>query len=122
QPTLAGGEDAFFAKLSTGGETLQYSTYFGGALNDRAQGIAVDSVGTVAVTGYTESSNFVIFNQLQGLPGGLRDAFLAKIADSGLETVVPVTILTNPDGLAYSVDGVVYTAGATLYWTPGASH
>ena len=43
QGTLAGGRDAFVAKLNPAGNALVYSTFLGGAANDSGNGIAVDS-------------------------------------------------------------------------------
>ncbi len=54
-----GGVDAFVAKLGPGGNNLIYCTYLGGRGDDRAFGIAVDSVGNAYVTGWTSSDAFV---------------------------------------------------------------
>ncbi len=58
QRKLAGGLDAFVAKLSPSGQDLIYSTLLGGAAQDEAFGIAVDPSGNAYVTGLTESENF----------------------------------------------------------------
>ncbi len=50
--------DAFVAKLDATGTTLVYSTYLGGSADDYGQGIAVDSAGSVVVTGFTASADF----------------------------------------------------------------
>ena len=34
----------------------------------------------------------------------------------------PVTVVTSPSGLAFTVDGTTYTASQTFSWAPGASH
>jgi hypothetical protein len=51
QGVFAGEGDAFVAKLSPTGNTLLYSTYFGGSNRDVGRGIAVDSSGSAYVTG-----------------------------------------------------------------------
>ncbi|HEU0008411.1 MAG TPA: SBBP repeat-containing protein [Verrucomicrobiae bacterium] len=60
QSTLAGGKDAFLAKLNPVGTALVYSTYFGGAANESGTGIALDSAGNAYVTGWTEGPDFPV--------------------------------------------------------------
>jgi Beta-propeller repeat len=50
--------DAFVTKLTPAGNTLAYSTYLGGALEDAGYAIAVDAAGSAYVTGRTESADF----------------------------------------------------------------
>ena len=50
--------NAFIAKIGPGGTNLVYSTYFGGTNFDEGKGIAVDTNGSVYVTGFTASTNF----------------------------------------------------------------
>lgn len=50
--------DAFVTKLSPSGSSLVYSTYLGGAGDDKGAGIAVDSEGNAYVAGTTDSFNF----------------------------------------------------------------
>jgi Beta-propeller repeat len=50
--------DAFVTKLNTGGSTLGYSTYLGGAQPDHGEAIAVDGAGNAYVTGNTSSTAF----------------------------------------------------------------
>jgi hypothetical protein len=54
--------NAFLAKIGPGGSSLDYSTYFGGNNFDRGQGIAVDTNGSVYITGCTASTNFPTTN------------------------------------------------------------
>jgi hypothetical protein len=49
QPALAGGQDAFVAKLNPTASGLVFSTYLGGSLNDFANSIAIDSSENVYV-------------------------------------------------------------------------
>jgi photosystem II stability/assembly factor-like uncharacterized protein len=81
QSSLNGSDDVFVAKLSETGSALLYSTYLGGSGQDRASGIAVDSVGSVYVAGFTASTNFsVTLGAFQTLNGGGNDAFVSKIS------------------------------------------
>ncbi len=51
----------FYTKLNTTGTApLLYSTYFGGANGDSANGIAVDAAGDAYLAGYSYSTNFPV--------------------------------------------------------------
>jgi hypothetical protein len=58
QAHLAGAQDAFVTKLSATGNTLFFSTYFGGSDIDVANSIRLDSQGNVFLGGATDSTNF----------------------------------------------------------------
>lgn len=84
QPVLGGGYDAFVTKLNSTGSGIVYSSYLGGGGNsyfssDYGQDIGVDVFGHAHVTGYTESFSFPLQNPFQGIYGGFKDAFLAKL-------------------------------------------
>ncbi len=84
-----GGEDAFVTKLDLAGTALSYSTYLGGSSSglvggDYGNAIAIDSGGSVYVTGQTFGSDFPT------TPGALKrrnrfgqaDAFVTKFAEA----------------------------------------
>jgi streptogramin lyase len=95
QATNAGGADAFLARLSSDGASIEFSTYLGGAGNDRAHAIALDSIGGAApgagwrpvvgveayIAGDTNSANFPTVGAVQGkLAGeGSVNAFISKV-------------------------------------------
>jgi uncharacterized repeat protein (TIGR01451 family) len=89
--TLNGGIDAFVAKVKDDGTDLLYVSYIGGSSTDRANGIAVDSLGNAYVAGETNSSEttFPDGNGFGAIPGadkiynGGVDAFVAKVKDDG---------------------------------------
>jgi hypothetical protein len=78
QSALGGAVDAFVAKLSAGGRTLEYSTYLGGDENERASGIAVDADGAVLLAGRTDSPDFPVTAPVRGTLD--IDAFVAKLS------------------------------------------
>lgn len=81
-PTLvaAGGMDAFIARLDELGDHV-WSKRFGGPGDDVANGIAVDSTGAVAVTGFfTETASFG--GESLTSAGG-TDGFVARVNPSG---------------------------------------
>jgi hypothetical protein len=53
QSANAGSVDAFIAKLTAGGSSFAFSTYFGGTGDDRAWAIALDSELNLYITGTT---------------------------------------------------------------------
>jgi hypothetical protein len=81
QLNLGGSDDCFVTKISPTGSAIIYSTYLGGSGSDLGRGIAVDSAGTVYVTGGTASPDFrTTPGALQPVKSGGNDAFVTKIA------------------------------------------
>jgi hypothetical protein len=80
-PSNGGGlTDAFVARLNAAGTVLIYSTYLGGAGEDVAYGVAVDTAGNAYVTGYTESNNFPTTSGVaQRVEAGGYDAFVTVL-------------------------------------------
>jgi hypothetical protein len=117
----AGGTDAFFIKLNATATAILYSTYLGGgASKERASGIALDSAGQVYLAGQTEATDFPTKNAAQPGPGGLADAFVAKLDPfaSGNASLVYATYLggtANDTGRAIALDasGRAYVTGQT---------
>jgi hypothetical protein len=78
------GDNGLVYKIDPSGQTIVYSTPFGGSANDQVTDIAVDAEGQAYVTGWTSSSDFPTMNALQpslGQPQSccVYDAFVAKI-------------------------------------------
>lgn len=87
--------DIFVAKFDPTGHSLAYLARFGGSGDDYATGIALDSLGSAYVTGYTNSTDFPTTHAAQAQPGGgtcgvapttlpCYDAFVVKLGVSGL--------------------------------------
>ena len=83
--THNGDADAYVAKVSADGSSLDYCGYIGGSQGDYGNGIAVDSSGAAYVTGNTQSDQ-TTFPIAVG-PGltfsGGSDVFVAKVATDG---------------------------------------
>ena len=76
---IGGLGDVFLAKFSADGNTLLYSTYFGGNSVDRAYSVAVDN-GAAYVTGFTWSDPFPTTpGAFETAINGGSDAFVAKL-------------------------------------------
>lgn len=106
--------DAFATKLDpskSGEESLIYSTFIGGTLDDYGNSIAVDAQGNAYVTGYAKSTDFpTTANAIQTERKGNDDAFITKLASDG-KTALFSTYLggdAGDDGLAIAVDDLGY--------------
>lgn len=110
-------EDAFVAKLNTGGTALVYSTFLGGSEFDRCRGLAVDGTGNVYVTGYTYSSDFPTTPEAFDTIYNGGDAFVAKVSAGATELVYGTFLggWDNDKGYSIAVDGVgsAYVTGST---------
>jgi len=134
-PSYPNSKPAFVFCLNSSGTALVYSTFLGGDYSDFATGIAVDSVGSAYVTGYTSSTAFPT------TPGALKTsnisyqtAFVAKLNASGTALVYSTYLGgsgqmnggTHDAGAAIAVDSVgnAYVVGSTTSpdfpLTPGA--
>lgn len=78
QSVNAGGMDAFV--LKTDFSRLFWSTYLGGAGNDSANAIAVDSLFNVVIGGSTGSSSLPVTGSLGSWSGSQLSSFLTKIS------------------------------------------
>jgi hypothetical protein len=119
QSARAGSVDAYVSKLNAAGTALVYSTYIGGneAIDEVANGIAVNAAGEAYVTGYTDASNFPVANAIQATYGGGGDGFVFKLSASGstllYSTYLGGSALDNGFGIALDTSGNAYVAGYT---------
>jgi hypothetical protein len=118
QTVLGGGTDAFVTKISATG-TKNWTTYIGGASDDRAMAIAVDSFGATYVTGSTSSSNFpTTMMAYQTTLQGTNAAFVLSLSASGSmlnsSTYLGGTGSSMQEALGIAVSGsFVYVTGDT---------
>jgi len=100
--------DLITAKLTSDGSTVLYSTYLGGSKADYGYDIAVDLEGNAYSTGVTQSSNnFPLQNAIQSIFGGVKDAFVVKIAEpirNQAPVITSLPVLTLFTGEQYSYD------------------
>lgn len=86
QASNAGEVDEFVLELNAAGNGFVFSTYVGGAGEDRATGICLGPNDEIFTTGYTASSGFPTVNPLQGVfGGGPFDAFATLINPAGTQ-------------------------------------
>lgn len=125
--------DAFILKLSNSGSQLIFSTYLGGTDSERGEGIVLDNVDNIYVTGETSSIDFPTANAYQARRAGQQgvsvDLFVAKL-NPNASGLVFSTYLGGADDefngtdIAVDASGSVYVAGSTrstdFPTTPGA--
>jgi hypothetical protein len=119
QGSLAGGQDAFVARIAANGASLLFSTYLGGsggtiASPEAGQGIALDAQGNAYIAGVTGSTNFPVKGGAQTTNHGWGDAFVVKMTATG--TLVYSTYLggsgsDQANAIAVDATGSAYVAG-----------
>jgi hypothetical protein len=79
-----GNNDVFVTKLNPSGSALVYSTYLGGAGDDRGYGIAVNADGYAFVTGSTSSTDFpTTLDGYDTTHNDLTDVFVTRLTVAG---------------------------------------
>jgi len=74
------GDDLFVARISAGGDAIEYVSAFGGSGADIGYGIALDPAGGIYITGETSSIDFPTAGLLGQVPHLMPDAFVMKLA------------------------------------------
>ncbi|WP_217697922.1 Ig-like domain-containing protein, partial [Sinomonas mesophila] len=97
---------------------LDYSTFLGGAMDDRGFSIAVDSAGNAYVTGTTTSTDFpTTTGAFDTAANGGADAFVTKLDATGTSLVYSTylggTSTENGTGIAVNSAGNAYVSGFT---------
>ncbi|MDP8248086.1 MAG: PQQ-binding-like beta-propeller repeat protein [Candidatus Tritonobacter lacicola] len=116
QPSRAGNDDVWVAKLSSSGSSLVYASYLGSSADDYGYCIAVDGVGRAHAIGETYASDFPLANPYQSVMQGI-DAFLTRFDASGSSLFYSTLLGGSGDdyGRAVAVDSgsAAYAAGFT---------
>jgi len=116
--TLYGGQDVFITKLNSTGDSLLYSTYLGGSLEERGNSISVNQSGEAWVTGYTDSPNFpTSSNAYDSDYNGSNDGFVIRMSSQGDSLLYSTFLGGNVDDVGHDITvstaGEVYVAGTT---------
>lgn len=101
------GSTGFVSQLNANGTALVYSTFLGGSLTDNPTSLALDSSGSVYLTGFATSTDFPT----------TTGAFQATNKSAGVEGWNAFVTKLNPTGAAliYST----YLGGSDEYSSPG---
>ncbi len=99
-----GDADCFIAKFSEDGQSLLYSTYFGGTGSDWCYTINIDSDGRMAISGTTESTNFPVLNAHQSTNSGALDVFVAFFEADGQSLLFSTYLGTTGTDHGRSID------------------
>jgi len=119
QDTCYGGSesdaDCFITKLSSDGQTLLYSSYFGGHNSDWCYAISVDSSNRIAFTGTTFSGDLPMVNANQSSLTGALDSFVVVLSSTG-QSIVFSSFIGTPAwdagrGIAFDSNGDVLVTG-----------
>jgi hypothetical protein len=115
---LAGGMDAFVAKLNPAGSAVVYWHYIGGSGDEGASpAIAVDAAGDAYVTGETGSVDFPVVGGIQPTFGGTSDAFVTKLNPAGngfvYSTYLGGSAIERGNAIAVDEPGSAYVTGIT---------
>ncbi len=121
QPNFGGQLDAFLVKLNQAGTQILFATYLGGAGQDLASDLGVDTAGNVVLVGDTRSTNFpVAGSAATPHPGGFRSAFITRFNRSSGAITSSTCV---PDSLAFRVafqpGGEALVTGNQLQSIPG---
>lgn len=109
--------DGFVTKLTAAGDSLVYSTYFGGARADYLNGLAIDAATNVYIMGRTNSADFPTKNPIQAAISTTDDLFVAKLnaggASLGYSTYLGGVTSTRYGAIAVDGDGSAVVTGST---------
>ncbi|MGA2116601.1 MAG: SBBP repeat-containing protein [Bryobacteraceae bacterium] len=99
---------AFVAKLDPTGTKIVYSTYLGSGQQYAVSGLAVDTAGSVYLSGTASPPSF--------MPSASGQAFLYKLNPAGSALLYSLSIAASTSGNAVAVDsaGNAYFAGASF--------
>lgn len=122
---IAGNTDAFVTRLNpslAGDDSLEYSTYLGGAGDEAGLAIAADAQGRILVAGQTTSADFPVSGgAFQTSPGGGRDGFATLINTGGsgdaaivFSTFIGGSGLDTARGIAAAPNGRIWVVGQTF--------
>jgi hypothetical protein len=112
-----GTTDGFVARLNAMGSSLIYSTFLGGGANDVATDIVIDTAGLTYVTGWTNSSNFPLMNQIPSPNHALYDVFVTKLNGQGTGLAFSTVLGGGNDDGGYGIglnDNFTYVAGVSV--------
>ncbi len=111
-----GARDIFLTKLTSSGDAIVFSTFFGGSLDEYCYGLDVDPFGNAYLTGYTNSNNYPTINAYDSVKSGSYDCFVL-IFDSNGTARYSTFIGGSNDDLGQSIKVDMYGRIVFTGWT-----
>jgi uncharacterized protein (TIGR03437 family) len=111
--TTVTAPDGFIAKFSPSG-ALIFSSYLGGADEDRGFSISVDNQGYAYVTGMTASGDFSTKTPVQQSLRGIADGFILRFQDDGVSAQTQTSVSAANYTPGITRDQIVAAFGAGL--------
>ncbi len=108
QTVHAGWSDAYVAKISPDGSTMEFCTFLGGGSYEYGVGIDLDPEGNVYVAGYTQSDDFPLSPDAFDTTMEVEEVFVTKLSGDG-DTLIYSTFLGGSgleSGAWIAVDGL----------------
>jgi hypothetical protein len=119
----------FITKLNASGYSHIFTVTLGGSKNDFVESIALDNLGNICLTGWTESEDFPTKNAYQNIISGnpqadpSRDAFVAKLSANGDQFVFSTFFGAGDEDDAYDIavdlNNYIYIVGETDFSAGG---
>jgi len=109
------GEDVFVARLSADGSALLFATYLGGlGGSEQCLDLALDGNGNIALTGFTNSSDFPVAGAYQPNKAGATDAFVTLLSPAGAllySSFIGSVANEKAHAVAFAANGDILIAG-----------
>lgn len=107
----AGGQDVMIIVVSTTGDSLLYSSYFGGSASDGTSGIAVDQNGDVYITGSASSNDFPVTagaydTVLNSGTSTISDGYVSKLSLDLPNATAVEELLEDAEDIIDYIDGM----------------
>lgn len=110
-------EDLFISRFSPSGQSLTFSTYFGGKSSDLPDRVAVSNTGEIFVSGSTNSKDFPIRRAIQSEFGDVsRHGILVRISPVRPPTIKTTLAIEKPGKpLRIRIKGSDFEPGVEVY-------
>lgn len=111
------GEDLFITRFSPSGQSLTFSTYYGGKRSELPDRVAVSNTGEIFVSGSTDSKDFPIRRAIQSEFGDVsRHGILVRISPVRPPTIKTTLAIEKPGKpLRIRIKGSDFEPGVEVY-------